>query len=537
MTTAPFAAASLLAVAATLAAAAPARAQDRSETSPPAVTPATPEGAAHHHHPASAMPARHDAASVSSTASDASANARAIPTTETPAPGLHQPPGETAPGRAETEHGAHHTPTAPHDGAAPHGAHISANPGHPMDAMEMPGMNAGDRGMPGMTMPGETGAVAPISAAGSGTARLPGAEGHGHGLSFAPGGGWMLMAHGWVQANYADYSGPRGTDLPYVTSMAMVTAARDWGTTRLTLKSMLSLEPLMDARGYPALFATGETAHGAPLVDRQHPHDLFMELAARLDIGLAPGASLFLYGGPVGEPALGPSVFLMRGSARNNPEPPISHHWFDSTHITYGVATAGLATRHWQVEASAFRGAEPDERRWGIETPRFDSWSVRLSWSPNARWTAQTSHGFLKRPEATHPGENEHRTTATLHYAGARLSAMAGFSAKNADPGRTRTAWIGEADYRLTARHSLFGRVENVDNAELFADHDDPLHDRGFRITKLEGGYAWHRPLAGPVGLTLGGSLSTFLRPEALRAAYGRWPWGFTLFMRLALGH
>ncbi len=220
-----------------------------------------------------------------------------------------------------------------------------------------------------------------------------------------------------------------------------------------------------------------------------------MELAARIDVDVATGTSLFLYGGPVGEPALGPSAFMMRGSAKNNPEPPITHHWFDSTHITYGVVTAGIATRHWQIEGSAFRGQEPDEDRWDIETPKLDSWSVRASWNPTPNWSAQVSHGFIKAPESTHPGENEYRTTASLHYAGGGFSAMAAFSSKDRSPGPALTAWLAEVNYDISAHHSLFGRFENVDNDELVPDHADPLHDQPFRISKLQAGYAWHTPL------------------------------------------
>lgn len=373
---------------------------------------------------------------------------------------------------------------------------------------------------------------------GSGTSRLPGREGPMHGLHVMPGDDWMLMAHGYAQANYTDHSGPRGDDKLYVTSMAMLTAQRDFGGARLALKSMFSLEPAMRHDGYPNLFATGEVAYGQPLIDRQHPHDLFMELAARLDVDVAPGTSLFLYGGPVGEPALGPSAFMHRGSAANNPEPPISHHWFDSTHITYGVVTAGVSANRWQIEASAFRGREPDEHRWNIETPKLNSWSIRATWNPTPNWSAQVSHGFLKEPEAIHGGENEHRTTASVHYADGRLSAMAAFSAKNRDPGDTLTAWIAEANYALTAHHALFGRIENVKNAELFPDHHDPLHDVAFRVTKVQAGYAWNTPLgSSPFRLTLGGSANAYLKPDALDAAYGRHPWGYTLFTRLSLGH
>ncbi len=243
------------------------------------------------------------------------------------------------------------------------------------DLANMPGMDhskmdhgAMDPNMPGMKMSaGEdegfqgqvVASLAPFSQ-GSGTARLPNERGSMHGLHI-PAGDWMLMVHGYLTGTYTDHKGPRGDDLLYSTSMLMLSGERQTGWGRIQLYSMLSLEPTLSPRGYPNLFATGETASGQPLVDRQHPHDLFMELSARLDFDIGRGASLFLYGGPVGEPALGPSAFMHRGSARNNPEPPISHHWFDSTHITYGVVTTGMATPHWQIEGSVFRGAEPDE--------------------------------------------------------------------------------------------------------------------------------------------------------------------------------
>lgn len=372
---------------------------------------------------------------------------------------------------------------------------------------------------------------------GSGTTRLPQAEGMMSSLHFDIGGGWTGMAHGFAWGVYTDQSGPRGDDKVYVGSMAMLMAEKDFGGARLQLKSMMSAEPLMNNRGYPNLFATGESAGGDPLVDRQHPHDLFMELAARLDVDVAPGTRAFLYGGPVGEPALGPSAFMHRASARLNPEAPIAHHWFDSTHITYGVATAGLAGKAWQIEASAFTGREPDEERWGIDTPKLDSWSLRATLTPSPNWAAQVSHGRLKEPEALHPGQDEARTTASVQYnSGKGLSVMAAFSAKNRMPGATLTAWLAEANWDFARRHTLFGRVENVENDELFPDHDDPLHDRAFRVTKLQAGYAYTLPLGRPFALSLGGSASAFLKPAALDAAYGDDPMGYTLFAKLTLG-
>jgi hypothetical protein len=315
-------------------------------------------------------------------------------------------------------------------------------------------------------------------------------------------------------------------------------AERQTSFGRVQFKSMLSLEPAMNANGYPNLFASGETAGGRPLIDRQHPHDLFMELSARIDVNIANDASLFLYGGPVGGAPLGPSAFMHRASAKYNPEPPITHHWFDSTHITYGVATAGIATRKFQIEGSVFTGREPDERRWNLEKMRFDSWALRGTWNPTPNWAIQASYGELKQPEfLIHPDENEHRFTASAHYANGRgLSAMLAFSNKRRVPGGSLTAWLAEANWDLDAHNTVFGRIENVANDELFPDHLHPLHDQTFRVSKFQLGYARRLPL-GPFELALGGSLAIYAKPAALDSFYGKKPVQFTLFGKVTLGH
>jgi hypothetical protein len=374
-------------------------------------------------------------------------------------------------------------------------------------------------------------------AEGSGTSRLPGRESaHHNGLHLSLGDDWTLMAHGYAWAVATEQTGPRGDSGVYVQSMAMLSAARDTAWGRVEARTMLSLESLMDARGYPNLFASGETARGVALVDRQHPHDLFMELAARVDFNVGDEDTIFLYGGPVGEPAIGPSAFMHRRSARYNPEAPITHHWFDATHITYGVVTAGYGTPHFQIEASAFRGAEPDEERWGIETPRLDSWSVRGTWTPTPSWAVQFSHGRLSQPEVLHPDEDEARTTASMHYTHGGLSAMLAFSAKNRLPGPTLTAWLAEANWDLDEHHTLFTRVENVANDELFPDELDPLHEQKFRVSKFQLGYAYRLAVTETLNLALGGTVSAFAFPRALEPRYGDNPMGYTLFARLSLG-
>jgi len=376
----------------------------------------------------------------------------------------------------------------------------------------------------------------PNAVTASGTALLPAAQGGAHDGLHVNAGDWMVMAHGYLWGVATDQGGPRGDDMAFIQSMGMVSAARDLGEgARIELKTMFSLEPLMGRRGYPNLLATGETAFGEALVDRQHPHDLFMELAARVEVDVADGASVFLYGGPVGEPALGPPAFMHRRSARYQPMSPIAHHWFDSTHITYGVATAGVRTRAFQLEGSLFTGREPDEERWGIDTPKFDSWSFRATLTPTPNWAMQVSHGRLKEPEALHGGD-EARTTASVHYAKGGLAATLAFSAKNRIPGDTLSAWLGEVNWDIGPRHSVFGRVEVTENSELFPDHGHPLHDRAFRVARFEGGYAYRIPIVKSVNLALGGTVAAYAMPAALDPFYGKSPVSVTGFAKLSLG-
>ncbi len=407
------------------------------------------------------------------------------------------------------------------------GAALSAAACMPAVAQETHDM-AGMAGMAGMDR-----AAPEALGTGSGTSRLPANEPM-HGLHLTAG-DWMLMAHGFAWGVFTDQGGPRGDAKTFVESMGMLEASRALGTaSRLQLRAMLSLDPLMGDSGYPNLFATGETAGGRALVDRQHPHDLFMELSGRIDGKIGPG-SLFVYAGLPGEPALGPSAFMHRRSARFLPEAPITHHWFDSTHITFGVVTAGLATPRWQIEASAFNGREPDEARSDIETPRLDSWSVRGSWNPAPAWSAQLSYGRLHGPERLHPDEDEARLTASVGYTGATLAATAGWSRKDRKPGGALDAWFAEASWDVTDRHAVFGRGELVENDELF-EEASPLHGRRFRVAKFTLGYAYSLPIGKNLSLALGAAASAYAKPGALDGAYGEAPKSVSLFAKLALG-
>ncbi|HEX9708335.1 MAG TPA: hypothetical protein VGA24_11920 [Steroidobacteraceae bacterium] len=250
----------------------------------------------------------------------------------------------------------------------------------------------------------------------SGTAWQP--DSTAHAMGHVMHGDWMLMGHTQLNAVYDDQQGPRGDDLGFIAGMVMGSARRDAANgDALTFRAMLSPDPVMGKRGYPLLLAAGETADGATtLVDRQHPHDLFMELSATWAWRIGEESSAFLYGALPGEPAFGPPAFMHRSSTMMSPEAPITHHWLDSTHISFGVITAGWVTDRWKFEASQFTGREPDEDRYDIERPRLDSTALRASWNPGDRWSVQLSWADVESPEQLEPEVDETRNSASAIY-------------------------------------------------------------------------------------------------------------------------
>jgi len=412
-------------------------------------------------------------------------------------------------------------------------------PAHDMAQMDpnMPGMDHGAMGS--MTMHGALGTYAMTREA-SGTSWQPDSATM-EGLHFMSG-PWMIMVHGDAALVYDDQGGPRGDSKTFSQSMLMGMASRpvgDKGT--LGLRAMVSLDPLMGKSGYPLLFATGETANGKDeLVDRQHPHDLFMELSASYSYDLGQGRSLYLYGGLPGEPALGPPTFMHRISGMADPEAPIGHHWFDSTHIAFGVVTAGYSQGPWKIEASAFKGREPDQYRWDIESPKLDSWSVRGFWNPTANLSFQLSTGHIHSPEQLDPTRNEQRTTASVSYnlplgPDGDWATTIAWARKDEKPGPVLTGWLGETALRFAKRHTVFARAEHVQEAELF--ESGPLAGGIIPVSKLSLGYAYALPMGkGPVRVSLGGLASAYAFPDRIRPEYGHeGVKSFMLFARLSL--
>jgi hypothetical protein len=376
----------------------------------------------------------------------------------------------------------------------------------------------------------------PMTREASGTSWQPESTPH-EGLHVM-GGDWMLMVHGYADAVYDHQGGPRGDEKAFSESMLMVMAQLPLAGGTLGLRSMSSLDPAMGASGYPLLLQTGETADGrAGLVDRQHPHDLFMELAASYSRPVNDESSAFAYFGLPGEPALGPTTFMHRFSGMDNPEAPITHHWLDSTHITYGVATLGYIWSDWKLEGSSFHGREPNQYRWDVEAPKFDSFSGRLSFNPTRDWALQVSYGHLVSPEQLESSVNQSRLTASASYnwRWRDFPAQTTFAfGQNVNrPGRVLNAFLLESAIHAAEVHTVFTRAERVDKDELF--DSGPSLGRTFTVNKISLGYIYDFARWKHTQWGVGGLGSVLLIPDSLKSDYGSAPTSYLLFARVKI--
>jgi hypothetical protein len=351
-------------------------------------------------------------------------------------------------------------------------------------------------------------------------------------------GPWMHMVHGFANLIYDDQGGPRGATKTFSSSMLMFMARRELTDAAFGVRLMVSADPLMGKSGYPLLFQTGETADGrTPLIDRQHPHDLLMEAALTYSHDLSKEASVFVYAGLPGEPALGPETFMHRLSAMDNPEAPLGHHWLDSTHISWGVVTAGYTWKQLKLEASGFNGREPDENRYNIELRSLDSYAARLSYNPTASLSMQASFGRLASPEQLEPDVSVRRSTLSVSYnapVGVWWQTTFAFGHNSPSSGAGSNAWLIESALKPAAAHTLFARLERVDKDELFLP-GDALFGGSFTIEKLSVGYIYDFLRLGALDLGLGGLISTYSFPQSLNATYGFRPTSFMVFVRARL--
>ncbi len=400
----------------------------------------------------------------------------------------------------------------------------------------MSGMN-----MPGMDMSMSLSSSMPSPHSGSGTAWQPASvPQHMWMISHS---GWDLMAHGTIFLTYNQQGGLRGEGKAESANYFMFMEQHSLGKGAILFRQMFSAESLTSPHpGFPELFQTGETYHGEPLVDHQHPHNVFAELSALYTLPLSKKVSWLLYGGPSAEPALGPVTYMHRESAAENPAAPLSHHLQDSTHTSFGVVTTGFIIDRFKIEGSAFNGREPNEERWSIQPGPLDSWSIRASAAPTRNWTAQYSMGRLAHPEAAERGD-QFRQTASLEYNRALSAGKPGEGnwATSFVWGRVQkefesfplNSYLLESTLNFRRRNYAYSRMELVDKDELFPD---ALIRPAFRIGAYTFGGVRDLVQNEHWQLGLGSDVTFYSKQAVLDAAYGSDPVSFHVFLRVRPG-
>jgi len=359
---------------------------------------------------------------------------------------------------------------------------------------------------------------------------------------------WMYMIHGNIFLRYTSQDvgnkGARGGHKFDAPNWFMLMAQRKIGKNGLFhYEAMISLDRLTEGgAGYPLLFQSGESWKGKPLFDRQHPHDLFSGLSIGYSQALSKKSDVFIYIGYPGEPALGSVAFMHRPSALNDPDAPISHHWNDGTHITFGVITIGYRLSKFKLEASTFTGREPNENRYNFDKPRFDSWSGRLSVNPSQNWALQVSHGYVKSPEMLHPGENVHRTTASIitSYPLGRdkyFNATALWGLNKTEGHEGENAALLEAAVTLK-RAAFYTRYEWVQKSVEELSLDETIYGEHtlFPVNVLSAGINYDLVHIKPVNIALGGKFSFYHAPGTLNSLYGKNPVGAEVYLRIYPG-
>ena len=360
-------------------------------------------------------------------------------------------------------------------------------------------------------------------------------------------GTWSLMFHGNAFVVETQESGPRGGDKFFSVNWFMPMISRDFGRQTVTLRTMLSLEPAtVTKRRYTELFQTGETAYGLPIVDGQHPHNLFMEISGRYDIRATESTRLYIYGGPVAEPALGPTAYPHRSSASENPLAVLGHHQQDSTHVSYNVITSGFSSGPVQLEASTFHGREPGENRWTIGTGKPDSFSTRVTAAMGKNLVGQFSIGRINHREALDPNLATLRTTASVEH-DVRFSR--GHISSSLIWGRNKDipqngAWIfnsytAESTANFKERNWVWTRIENVDRDRTLLTGETPaaLHVEEDPIARIQAytfGYERDLPF-GPssINIGLGAQVTAFGIPPLLKSIYGDYPAAISFFLHV----
>jgi hypothetical protein len=468
-----------------------------------------------------------------------------------PSPGASPTPAGQMPGMKMPAPGASPTPAGQMPGMKMPAPGASPNPSGQMPGMKMPTPEGNpdsllvmsDDGM-GVRVGSEGGNLMRLGQMGSGTSWQP--DSSPMYMIDKLSGKWLLMLHFNLVAGVNSQGGPRGATKFESANWFMPIAYRRVGPGTLQLRGMISAEPFTFAPGgSPLLFQTGETYKGRPIIDRQHPHDFFMELSAQYTVPLGERATWFTYFGYPGEPALGPVAFMHRASAAENPSATLSHHLQDSTHIAFGVLTTGFTYRWFKLEGSVFNGREPDENRYDFDAHKWNSRSARLSFTPSRNWALQVSYGFLRSPENQEPDVNVRRTTASLQY---NRPFHRGNWAAAFVWGRNHVSGAGEIHHlngytaestvNFLDKNYFYTRLELVDKDDLLRPADRAMlgiagDHPSFRIGAYTFGGVRDLWTNEKLSVAIGSDVTFYSKPATLDVIYGNHPTSWRLFLRL----
>ncbi|HET8809734.1 MAG TPA: hypothetical protein VFM65_05655 [Flavobacteriaceae bacterium] len=387
-----------------------------------------------------------------------------------------------------------------------------------------------------------------VSRRGSGTGWLPDAAPR-YGYMFHSE-NWMYMLHGNVFLRYTKQDvfdkGTRGDEKLGSTNWIMGMGQTKVGKNGLfSFSAMLSLEALtVGGAGYPLLFQSGETWNDRPLVDHQHPHDLFSELSVSYKHAFSEDILGFVYLGYPGEPALGPVAFMHRPSGIYNSNTPLGHHWQDATHVTFGVATLGFQYKDFKVEGSLFTGTEPNEERYGFDEPRFNSQSVRLSYNPSENWAFQVSQAWLNDVHAIGPREDVNRSTASAIHAvqlgeNKFLNSTLVWGYNNSITGHHADSHsiLLESALRLN-NTSIYGRYEWVQKSteDLLLNEEIYGHGELYNINAVALGLQQKLFNEWDTNFSVGIQGRLYVTPNGLENVYGETPVGAQVYLRIYPG-
>jgi hypothetical protein len=477
-------------------------------------------------------------------------------------------PGMQMPQISMTPNANQSNPHATHDSSGSMGnmdmGTPAADPGKASE-MKMPGMTGGEMGGMGNMPMGENSIMLMTDnlmeiCIGPGTRNTLPMGQMGSGSSWQPStspmymfskmvGNWTVFIHGDAKIGVNSQGGQRGVTKFESQNWIMPMAFRRVGPGTLQLRGMFSFEPFtLSGGGSPELFQTGETYKGQPLIDKQHPHDLFMELSGTYTVALGEKGTWFTYLGFPGEPSLGPTAFMHRLSASENPSAPLTHHLQDSTHISFGVFSTGFTYRGLKLEGSIFNGQEPDENRYNFEFHPWNSRSARLSFAPNDNWSMQVSYGFLKHPEATEPGDVR-RATASISYNkpfrnGNWATTLIWGRNHVSSPGHVANlnGYTAESTVNFLRKNYLYTRLELADKNELLRAEDRQLlgitdHHPSFRIGAYTFGAARDIWNTEHFSIALGADATFYSKPAVLDPIYGNNPTSYHFFIRVRPNH